>query len=237
MGTEADASASGEVPAADLELRLLPMGDSALLIELVDAHQVIPLYMRLRAAPPAWVAELVPAATTILVVFDRTRVGSAAVTHWVRDEAHRNAPAAAEAGAQPVTVELAVRYDGPDLGEVASTTGLGIDGVIRAHTATVWASAFIGFAPGFAYLEPEDVLGGDGARSVPRLDVPRRPVPRTAVPAGSVALAAGYCGIYPRESPGGWQLIGSTDAVLWDPSRAHPALLAPGTRVRFVRDE
>ncbi|WP_245635842.1 5-oxoprolinase subunit B family protein [Herbiconiux solani] len=237
MGAEWGSPTSGTVPAADLELRLLPMGESALLIELTDARRVVPLYARLRAAAPAWVMELVPAAKTILVVFDARRVGRAAVGHWVVDQAARDAPAAPIADADPVTVELALRYNGPDLDEVASSTGLGVEEVIRAHTAAVWVSAFIGFAPGFAYLEPEDVLGGSGARDVPRLDVPRRAVPRTAVPAGSVALAAGYCGIYPRESPGGWQLIGSTEAVLWDPSRAHPALLAPGTRVRFVRDE
>jgi KipI family sensor histidine kinase inhibitor len=103
-------------------------------------------------------------------------------------------------------------------------TGLGADGVVAAHTGTPWRVAFGGFAPGFAYL-----TGGD-----PRLDVARRDEPRTSVPAGSVGLGGEFSGIYPRASPGGWQLIGRTDMVLWDPDRDPAALLQPGGRVRFV---
>ncbi len=121
-------------------------------------------------------------------------------------------------------VEIAVRYDGPDLEEVAHLTGLAPDEVVTAHTGTPWRVGFGGFAPGFAYL-----VGGD-----PRLVVARRGEPRTRVPAGSVGLAGEFSGIYPRESPGGWQLIGSTDVVLWDTDRHPPALLSPGTTVRFV---
>lgn len=89
---------------------------------------------------------------------------------------------------------------------------------------TVFRVAFCGFAPGFGYLTglPE------------RFHLPRRATPRTAVPAGSLALAGEYAGVYPRSSPGGWQLIGSTDAVLWDPQREPAALFAPGVRVRFT---
>ena len=111
-----------------------------------------------------------------------------------------------------------VVYDGPDLAEVASLTGLSTAQVIHAHTATVWRVGFCGFAPGFAYL-----VDGD-----PRLRVPRRSEPRTSVPAGSVALAGEFSAIYPRQSPGGWQLIGHTEAVLWDLDRPNPALLTPG---------
>ena len=115
-------------------------------------------------------------------------------------------------------------YDGPDLAEVARLTGLDEDEVVAAHTGTPWRIAFGGFAPGFAYL-----TGGDE-----RLRVPRRDEPRTTVPAGAVGLAGEFSGVYPRPSPGGWQLIGSTDAPLWDPDRDPPALLGPGGWVRFV---
>ena len=117
-----------------------------------------------------------------------------------------------------------MRYDGPDLDEVGRLTGLGTTGVVAAHTGTAWMVAFGGFAPGFAYL-----TGGDG-----RLRVPRRDRPRPSVPAGAVGLAGEFSGVYPRASPGGWQLLGTTDAVLWAVDRDPPALLSPGTTVRFV---
>jgi KipI family sensor histidine kinase inhibitor len=107
---------------------------------------------------------------------------------------------------------------------VAAHTGLTRAEVVTAHTGQPWRAAFAGFAPGFCYL-----TGGD-----PRLDVPRRPESRTSVPAGSVALAGGFSAVYPRESPGGWQLIGTTDAVLWDVDRQPPALISEGAWVRFV---
>jgi len=117
-----------------------------------------------------------------------------------------------------------VTYDGEDLEEMARLTGLGVDGVIAAHTGQRWTVAFVGFAPGFAYLAGEDE----------RLAVPRRDDPRSEVPAGAVGLAGAYSGIYPRASPGGWQLLGRTDLTVWDLQRDPPALLTPGTRVRFV---
>jgi len=120
-------------------------------------------------------------------------------------------------------VVLTVTYDGPDLAEVADLTGLSEDDVVVAHTGTAWTVGFGGFAPGFAYLTHGD----------PRLRVPRRATPRANVPAGSVGLAGGFSGVYPRSSPGGWQLIGHTDADLFDVDRSPPALLQPGMRVRF----
>lgn len=115
------------------------------------------------------------------------------------------------------------RLRGTDLTEVAALTGLTAGEVVEAHTGTPWRVGFGGFAPGFAYL-----VGGD-----PRLQVPRRAEPRVRVPAGSVALAGEFSGVYPRESPGGWQLIGRTGAALWDVDRPQPALLVPGMWVRF----
>jgi KipI family sensor histidine kinase inhibitor len=124
---------------------------------------------------------------------------------------------------QRADVQIDVVYDGADLEEVARLTGLTPDEVVAAHTAAPLRVGFGGFAPGFAYI-----IGGDE-----RLRVPRRAEPRTRVPAGSVGLAGEFSGVYPRESPGGWQLIGRTDAVLWDVDRDPPALLTPGMWVQF----
>jgi len=121
-------------------------------------------------------------------------------------------------------VEIPVVYDGPDLEEVAMLTGLSQEEVVARHTGADHVAAFLGFQPGFAYL-----TGGDEL-----LHVPRREVPRTQVPGGTVAIAGPYSGVYPRDSPGGWRLLGSTAAAMFDPAREPPALLAPGDRVRFV---
>ena len=126
------------------------------------------------------------------------------------------------AGSGGPVLDVPVVYDGADLDELAELWGVPAAEVAARHAATEFEVAFCGFAPGFAYL-----LGLDA-------DVPRRSSPRPRVPAGSVALAGRYCGIYPTESPGGWQLVGRTSAQLFDPDREPPALLSPGTRVRFV---
>src|SRR6266508_2649229 len=121
--------------------------------------------------------------------------------------------------------ELPTTYDGADLALVAEHWGVSPAEVVRRHTATEFRVAFCGFAPGFGYLTglPEEL-------AVPRLDTPR-----ARVPAGSVGLAGRYCGVYPSPSPGGWLLIGRTSVRLFDVDEDPPALLAPGTRVRFVR--
>lgn len=132
-----------------------------------------------------------------------------------------HAVAAAGSGA---TVEIPTRYDGPDLPEVAAAAGLGVAEVVARHSAVTYEAAFTGFAPGFAYLSGLD----------PVLRMPRRSSPRPRVPPGSVAIADAYSAVYPRSSPGGWHLLGSTDLVIFDASREPAALIAPGTRVRFV---
>ncbi|MGO4661366.1 carboxyltransferase domain-containing protein [Terrabacter sp. 2TAF16] len=206
------------------------MGGAALLVEVADTDAALALRAQLgplaERATGVWEAvdHLVAGARTVLVVLRdpgrRSDVGRECL-----DEATRLTVAVASpADAAEVVIEVLVRYDGPDLDEVAHLTGLTRDEVVRAHTGTTWRVGFGGFAPGFAYL-----VDGD-----PRLHVPRRGEPRTRVPAGSVALAGDFSGIYPQDSPGGWQLIGTTDAVLWDVDRDPPALLAPGTSVRFV---
>ncbi|MFF9818609.1 allophanate hydrolase subunit 1 [Streptomyces sp. NPDC014006] len=200
-------------------MRALPVGDDALLLEVTSGEAAEALHaelVRRRAEGLLTVREIVPAARTVLLdgLSDRDRVAG---------ELARADIAPAPARAREV-VEIPVRYDGPDLAEVAAHWGVGAVEAARIHAATEFRVAFCGFAPGFGYLT--------GLPS--RYDVPRRGTPRTAVPAGSVALAGPYTGVYPRSSPGGWQLIGTTDAVLWDPTRVPAALLAPGTRVRFV---
>lgn len=121
-------------------------------------------------------------------------------------------------------VEIPVRYDGIDLFDVAAACSLSVEKVVSLHSSTEYCVSFCGFAPGFAYLT-----------GLPReLRLARRSSPRPRVTAGSVAIAAEYSAVYPRESPGGWHLIGSTTASMWDVHRDPPALLQPGTRVRFV---
>jgi KipI family sensor histidine kinase inhibitor len=199
----------------------MPAGTSAVLIELDSLEQVMGLDAALRSTPPAGTVDLVPAARTVLVVFDPAATTAERVA---ADVAGRQI-GSVEERVGPL-VELPVVYDGEDLAEVAELSGLTEDDVIARHLQSEYRVAFCGFAPGFAYI-----VGGD-----PALRVPRRHSPRTAVPAGSVALADEFTGVYPREMPGGWQLIGRTDAVLWDLDRDPPALLPPGTRVRFVRE-
>lgn len=197
-------------------MRVLPAGGSALLVEVADLSAVLALATAAAALPG--VTDVVPAARTVLL-HTAPRADLAALRREVL--ALRTAGSDVIDGAE---VEIPVVYDGEDLAEVAAHTGLDPDEVVRAHTRTPWRVGFGGFAPGFAYL-----VGGD-----PRLRVPRRAQPRTRVPAGAVGLAGEFSGVYPRPSPGGWQLIGRTDAVLWDADRDPPALLTPGTRVRFT---
>ncbi len=160
-------------------------------------------------------------------------------------------PAAAVAGGagpERREVEIDVRYDGPDLAEVSELAGLPTQELVRRHTSITWSAAFGGFAPGFFYLVDERELLGRGERDarsptdtltpdalIPDVlpPVPRLASPRARVPPGAVGLADRFCAVYPGASPGGWRLLGTTDAVLWDANRPAPALLAPGMRVRF----
>ncbi|KQP18347.1 urea amidolyase family protein [Pseudorhodoferax sp. Leaf267] len=200
-------------------MRFLPVNLDALLVELDDLPQTLALLASLQAEPIAGVDELVPAARTILVRYRPHTVARAAL---VRAIAARRLDGPVERNA--TLVEIPVHYDGEDLDEVAGLLGATREQVIGWHSGSDYTVAFVGFAPGFAYLS-----GGD-----PRLDVPRRATPRTRVPAGAVALAGRFSAVYPQDSPGGWQLIGVTDEPMWDLAREVPALLQPGARVRFV---
>ncbi|MQA96418.1 MAG: 5-oxoprolinase subunit PxpB [Streptosporangiales bacterium] len=200
-------------------MRILPSGDAAVLVEVADLDTVLGLYSALAAAPPPGVVDLVPAARTLMLVLDPAAADPAAVAAAVR--ATRPGTAAQR---ETEVVEIPVVYDGADRDDVAGLTGLSVDEIIAAHTETPWTVAFGGFMPGFGYL-----VGGD-----PRLHVPRRATPRVRVPAGAVGLAGEFSGVYPLESPGGWQLIGRTEAPMWDIDRDPPALFRPGVTVRFV---
>lgn len=203
-------------------MRLRPAGDRGLLVEVDDLPAVLEVHERLRVAALPGVVDLVPAARTVLVVLDPSTTSPDAVAAALR--ALPEVPDRSGGGTPGAVVEVPVVYDGADLDEVGRLTGWGADGVVRRHTATTWTVAFGGFAPGFAYA---------AADSGPTWSVPRRTEPRTRVPTGSVALADAWTGVYPTASPGGWQLLGRTDAPLWDLHRDPPALLHAGVTIRF----
>ncbi|MEU2486633.1 allophanate hydrolase subunit 1 [Streptomyces sp. NPDC012617] len=204
-------------------VRVLEAGPRALLVELPcgeDAEAFHAELLRRRAAGELPVREIVPGARTVLLdgVEDRALAGR--LRSWTVPPLDRG---------EGEAVEIPVVYDGPDLAEVAEAWGVAVDEVPRLHARTEFRVAFCGFAPGFGYL-----TGLPG-----HLSVPRRTTPRTRVPAGALALAGPYTGVYPRTSPGGWQLIGRMPGpeALWDPGREPAALLGPGARVRFVPAE
>ena len=199
----------------DPVLRVQPYGDRAVLLDLPEAD-VAGIRTALETSPLPGQVDLVAGARTVLVVLDRPP----ADTDLVRLRRLRPVPAAdADAG----TVTFDVVFDGPDLGDVAARTGRSPQELVAVLTTVELSVAFTGFAPGFGYLTGLPA----------ELHLPRRDTPRTRVPAGSLGLAGPYAGIYPRASPGGWQLVGRTDAVLFDVERDPPALLRPGIRVRF----
>lgn len=201
-------------------MRVLTASDRALLVECADLAEAMRMHSAWGDVPG--VLERVPGARTVLVRFDPLVTSAAELARALVATAANAAPPASG-----LEVTIPVRYDGEDLAEVARLLEVPADELVRRHGAARWTVAFSGFAPGFGYLVCDD----------PLFVVPRRTSPRTRVPAGSVALAGPFTGVYPRESPGGWQLIGTTDAAMWDVDRDPPALLAPGTVVRFVSAE
>lgn len=189
-------------------------GERGALLELADNATAVRVARRLASEPG--LIDVVPGHRTVLV----TWAGEPPGLIELAEDAVRDDAVTPTGG----SIEIPVRYDGPDLDEVARLKALSPEEVMARHMGEEYVVGFLGFTPGFAYL-----LGGDE-----RLHVKRRAEPRERVPAGSVALAGPYSGIYPRESPGGWQLIGSTTAILFDATREPPALLSAGDRVRFV---
>lgn len=187
-----------------------PVGVTAALVEVADARRALALALWLRERVPA--TDVVPAAASVLVDGCPAADLHAVVGHWSGEAAVGEGP----------LVEVPVVYDGPDLAALADHLGLTPAALVAAHTGVEHVVAFCGFAPGFGYLAGSP------------WDVPRLASPRSRVAPGSVGLAGGWTGVYPSASPGGWQLVGRTDVVLWDASREAPALFSPGTRVRFV---
>lgn len=206
-------------------MRVLRYGESALLVELASSAAVTAAYRRLRAALDEGrllgVAELVPAARTLLLTADGPEVPADRL-HTLLSDLPEEAEQPADSAATPEVV-IPVRYDGDDLELVARTAELSVPEVVELHSGAVYTVAFCGFAPGFGYLVglPEPLCQARLADA------------RPSVPAGSVGLAGNFTAVYPRSSPGGWRLIGRTDEVMFDPAADPPARLAPGDRVRF----
>jgi len=209
--------------------RIEPLGDSALLVVLGEGMdpalvaRVVGLAAHIREAGFSGVADVVPAYGSLAVFFDPLATNGEALANRLDLASQRFGTHAPEPRAGRPTHVLPVRYDGPDLAEVAERTGLSRAEVIRRHTDPTYDVHFLGFVPGFAYLGPLDAA----------LVLPRRAAPRRRVPAGTVAIAGAQTGVYPLETPGGWHLIGHTEVVLFDPARDPPNLLAAGDRVRF----
>lgn len=207
--------------------RAAPLGDAALTLTLGDAvdprtgARVRALARAIRAAGHAAVHDVVPAYTAVSVFYDPLHTPYAALAADLLSLASTVGEEAEEDG--PL-VEIPVRYDGPDLEDVARATGLSPDEVVRRHASVTYRVYLLGFVPGFAYLGDVDEA----------LRLPRRPSPRTRVPAGSVAIAGAQTAVYPLATPGGWHLLGRTETAMWDVARHPPARLAVGCRVRFV---
>jgi len=193
-----------------------PYGPVAFLLECADSDDAVGLHLALRAAPVDGVVQTVPGAVSLLVE---------CVSHEAMLSASR--ACARLKGVRPEASSrehvLDVRYDGPDLETVAQRAGIPVAEVVERHTAATCTVALTGFAPGFAYLRGLD----------PVLATPRLASPRPSVPAGSVAIGGPWTGVYPRRGPGGWNLLGTTSAALWDLSRETPAVLQVGDTVRF----
>ena len=209
-------------------------GDSMLLVEFAAAidpvtnDRAIALADGLRARAARGVCDVVPGYCTVGVHFDPLQTDLAALEQAI-DAELAGVGTVPAAHLRPV-VEIPVRYggdEGPDLAAVAALAGCDTEEVIRRHLSRVYRVYMLGFVPGFAYLGRVDSS----------IAAPRRRVPRERVPAGSVGIAGEQTGVYPSESPGGWQLIGRTRLRIFDPTRSSPSLLAAGDAVRFVREQ
>lgn len=205
--------------AAGAPQRILPCGETALLLEYVDLPAALAHYEALAAAQLPGVLELVPAARTVLVLFDPGSTTLQALLAAIRG----TAAAAGGTQREGSEVVLDVVYDGADLREAAVAAGCSVAELVRWHEQSEWRAAFAGFAPGFVYC----------INTTQPWQFPRRDTPRPRIPAGAVAVAGEFGAVYPRQSPGGWQLLGTTTAELWDTGREQPALLQPGDRVRY----
>ena len=201
-------------------------GTRALLVDLPDLAEVMTWHAALTAQPLADQTSAIAAARTVLLEFATPRDAQRAV------ETLAGFSPAAAGQSTPREVTIDVIYDGEDLASTAEHLGISTEELINRHTSQAWMAAFGGFAPGFTYCVPTDAETSESAENF-EWSVPRRANPRTAVPAGAVGLAGEFSAVYPRQSPGGWQLIGHTKTPMWDPRAEHPALLNPGDIVRY----
>ena len=208
-------------PETGAEPTLSPLGDHGIRVHLAGGSPLV-VAETIVAAEIPHIEDVLPAAETVLV----TLTEHADLAEVTRRLASLDLARAPEDGAGEPADELVVpvRYDGPDLQGVADLLDMSPEALVRRHIDATWRCAFVGFSPGFGYLRADR----------PHRPVPRRDQSRPRIPPGSVGLADAFSGIYPRASPGGWQLIGSTDVVLWDLDRPEPAVIRPGTTVRFV---
>jgi KipI family sensor histidine kinase inhibitor len=203
------------------------LGDDAVLVTFGAAishrtnDRVRAAVARIRALGMDAITDIVPAYTTLAVYLGNDHGSLDTIIDAV---SHAIISAEAVADVQGSLIEIPVRYDGPDLSEVAERTGLRPAEIAELHMSQTYRAYMSGFVPGFAYL-------GELHES---LVLPRRSAPRVRVPAGSVAIAGEQTAVYPFETPGGWHLIGSTSAVMFDPLRKRPALINAGDTVRFV---
>lgn len=218
-------------------MRIQPMGDRALIIDIDDADanawgqaRVIDAVLAVSAAIAAanipGITELVPAAQTVVVTIDPNH-GDPTAVHSRISQILANSTAAGNTSAAATTHHhIPVTYTGDDLAEVAEHYQVSVEALVKKHTSTTWTAAFGGFAPGFSYLVCDD----------PWWNTPRRAQPRPSIPQGSVALAGGYSGVYPQQSPGGWQILGFTDQLMFDVDATPPNLIGVGDLVTFVED-
>jgi KipI family sensor histidine kinase inhibitor len=212
-------------------MRIRECGDSMLLVEFepvidpVVNERAIALATRLRDRRARGIRDVVPGYCTLGVHFDPLQTDLAALEQAIADEAA--GLEAVDAVPPRTPIEIGVHYGGdagPDLEAVAAHAGCSVAEVIARHAARTYRVYMLGFVPGFAYLGRVDSS----------IAAPRHRVPRERVPAGSVGIAGEQTGVYPVTSPGGWQLIGRTESMMFDPVRSRPSLLAPGDLVRFV---
>lgn len=202
-------------------MRFLPVNETVFLTELSNLDETLALFDSLKAKPIIGIKELIPAARTIMVAYDPMKVSLTALLTQIKQR-----DLFSKRAITSDIIEIKVRYDGEDIEDVADYLQLSRDELIDRHKAAEFMVAFTGFAPGFAYMTCSD----------PIFDVPRKKTPRTRIPAGSLGLAGRFSGIYPQASPGGWQLIGTTDTLMFDLQRQPASFLKPGDRVRFVQD-
>lgn len=217
-------------------MRIEPLGDSALLVRVIEdsgreseraLDAVLGAFGQLEAAAIPGVVELAPAYATVGVFFDPAVTNFEAVKKEIEQLLQNTKPAAPRAG-KGSTIEVPVCYEeefAPDLREVAWHTRLSAQEVVRRHSAAIYRVNCVGFTPGFPYLSGLPT----------ELATPRRASPRKEIPAGAVAIGGTQTGIYPRKSPGGWNIIGRTPLSLFEVKREPPALFHAGDRVRFRR--